>query len=150
MLIQVKKHKPNLEYSRRLRDNLLTYRQLKDKIRQGRGKSETHDTSATTALDFWGYFKKQDRKELQRIAYPKIDYITIVDPVAYENVTRIWKRPFTFSGTKDELREYLELNYGRYICSDYDCTGQVFTRGFIIGYLGNNQWKIGERLGLDV
>ncbi len=89
------------------------------------------------------------RRQLQEIGKPS-DRIVIQDVNDWESCTIIYKEPYEFDGTKDELVEYLWKNHALRIFSDYDCTGKPFTSGFIVGHLGGNLWKIGERRGLDV
>lgn len=112
-------------------------------------KNITDPTERRNKYDYYAHTIKSTRRKLREIGKPA-DRIVIQDPDDYESCTIIYKTPFKFDGTKVELDEYLWENYALRIFSDYDCTGQPFTRNFIIGHIGGNLWKIGERRGLDV
>lgn len=136
----MKVHTENADYNTLLRLLLWRYR----KIKQIRDKTERRNEYDNYADAINGA-----RRQLQEIGKAP-DRIVIQDPDDYESCTIIYKDPYEFDGTRNELDEYLWENHALRIFSDYDCTGQPFTRGFIIGHLGGNLWKIGERRGLDV
>lgn len=100
-------------------------------------------------LDKWQERTRELRATLRRVGNPS-DRVVIYDPNDYESCTVIYREPFEFEGTKQELHEHLWENYATRIYSPYDCTGQRFTTGYIIGSLGNNLWRIAESFGLDV
>lgn len=140
----------NRKYGSYLRFLMCEYRQLKARIKAGKG-SKTACVSKNTALEIWADKIRELRKELN-IANTPDEYIIITPDLNFpEYYTVLYKKPFIFVGTKEELVAHLWETKASYCTpSQYDCTGQHFTTNFKVGYLGGDRWKVAEYMAVDV
>lgn len=89
------------------------------------------------------------REKLRRISENKPKDTIIYDSDG-EGCVVIYADPLEFDGSKQEVLDYLYDECATRIYSEYDCTGEKFTRWFKVGHLGGNLWKVAEAFGLDV
>ena len=101
-------------------------------------------------LDKWAESgrTRKIRLKLKCVGQPRD--LVIYDRDDYESYTVLYREPLYFEGTKQELLDYLYDECATRICSEYDCTGLPFTRGYKVGYLGNHLWRVAESFGIDV
>lgn len=94
---------------------------------------------------------QEARRSLRKIGQPP-EYIVIVpDPNYPEYYTLLYTKPFIFEGAKNAFIEHLWETHASYCTpSQYDCTGQHFTTGYKVAYIGDNRWRVAEFMGVDV